>query len=267
MLDNVFLKALRDQRRSLFFWGIGLIALAAVMSAVYPSVSNVPSINQYLQQLPEGMREMFASNGLVDYTSPVGYFGTELYSFMIPLLFLIFGIGYGAGAIAGEEERGTLDFLLANPVPRRRIVIDKFCVMTASMFILAFLFWVGLGVSVKAIGIDISLLRLADATIGALLLALVFATFSLFLGCLKGSRGLSLGISGGLAVLTYMLNILGSIVSWLKDYRFLSPFYHYAQPDIINNGINSMHILVLVGLILVFFVGSIPVFERRDIAV
>ncbi|MDD5288005.1 MAG: ABC transporter permease subunit [Dehalococcoidales bacterium] len=266
MLNNVFLKTLRDQRRSLLFWGIGLVALAVIMALVYPTISSMQSINQYLEELPEGMKEMFGG-GILDYTSPVGYFSTELYSFMLPLLLLVFGIGFGAAAIAGEEEKGTLDFLLANPVPRWRVVIEKFGVMAVSMILLSFIFWAGLAISVVAIGIDISLYKLAEATIGALMLAMVFAAFSFLLGCLKGNRGMSLGITCGLAVLTYFLNTLGSMVNGLKDYRFLSPFYHYMEPNTLKNGTDPVHMLVLLVLVLVFLVVSIPAFNRRDIAV
>ena len=41
-------------------------------------------------------------------------------------MLLIFTIGAGAGAVAGEEERGTLDLLLAHPVRRRDYVIQRF---------------------------------------------------------------------------------------------------------------------------------------------
>lgn len=267
MLNNIFLKTLRDQQSSLLFWGIGLIAMAIIMALFYPSISSMPSINQYIQELPEGMMEMFIGTEIPDYTSPVGYFGTELYSFMVPLLFLIFGIGFGTGAIAGEEEKGTLDFLLANPVPRWRVTIEKFGVMTVCMLLLAFVFWASLAICVVTINIDISLFRLLEATLNAFMVSMVFATLALFIGCLKGNRGLALGISGGLAVLAYLLNTLGSIVEGLKDYRFLSPFYHYMEPNTLQNGIDPAHILVLLGLVLIFFVASIPVFSRRDIAV
>ena len=42
---------------------------------------------------------------------------------------------------------------------------------------------------------------------------------------------MTMGIASGLAVLTYLLNTLGGLVSGLKDYRFLSPFYHYMEPN------------------------------------
>ena len=44
---------------------------------------------------------------------------------MVPLLLLVAAIGAGARAIAGEEERGTLDLLLSTPVSRRRLALEK----------------------------------------------------------------------------------------------------------------------------------------------
>jgi ABC-2 type transport system permease protein len=267
MLNNVFFKTLRDQRFSLLFWGIGLIAIAIIYAVIYPSISSMEAMNQYLEELPEGLMEMFTGGEVIDYTSPVGYFNTELFSFMAPLIFLIFCIGFGTGAIAGEEEKGTLDFLLANPVPRWRVVVEKFGVMVVSMTLLTFVFWASLAINIKIIDIDLSLLKLAEALLGNMVLGLVFGAFSLWLGCLKGSRGLCYGISGGLTVLTYLLYALGSIVAGLKDYRFLSPFYHFLEPNILKNGIDPLHMLVLVGLVVVFFLASIPAFTRRDIGV
>src|SRR5271157_246996 len=166
MLNNIFLKTLRDQRRSFLMWGGYLVAIGVLMALFYPTISSMTSFNQYLNQLPEGLKEMFGT-GLVDYTSPVGYFSTELFSLMVPLLLLVFGIGFGANTIAGEEEKGTLGFLLTNPVPRWRVAADKFAVLVVSMIALGFLFWAGLAVTAFATSIDISILKLAEATLGA----------------------------------------------------------------------------------------------------
>ena len=264
MLNNIFLKTLRDQSRALLMWGTYLVALAVLMALFFPTISHMTAFNQYLSQLPAGMKEMFGS-GIVDYTSPTGFFSTELFSMMVPLLLLVFGIGFGANAIAGDEEKGTLGFLLASPLPRWRVVVAKFGVMTLGMVLLGLFFWAGLGITVLAMHINISLLKLAEATLGAGLLALVFGSLSFLSGCIKGNKGMSMGIASGLAVLTYLLNTLGGLVNGLKDYRFLSPFYHYLEPDTLNNGLSPLHILVLSGLIIVFFAFSIPAFVRRDI--
>jgi ABC-type transport system involved in multi-copper enzyme maturation permease subunit len=39
------------------------------------------------------------------------------------------------------------------------------------------------------------------------------------------------------------------------------------EPNTLANGISPVHILVLLGLVAVFFAVSIPAFNRRDISV
>jgi len=145
------------------------------------------AFNQYLSQLPESLKAMFGP-GIADYTSPAGYYSSELFSFMVPLLLLVFGIGFGANTIAGEEEKGTLGFLLTNPVPRWRVVADKFAVLVVSMIALGFLFWVGLAVASSAMSIHISTLKLAEATLGACALALVLPPSRFWLDALRAAK-------------------------------------------------------------------------------
>lgn len=266
MFKNVFLKTLRDQRRSVLFWGVGLVVLSMYITLFYPTVQKLPDLNKLFEQAPKGIAALWGGQ-IPDYTSPVGYFNMELFTFTLPILMLVFAIGFGSGAIAGEEEKGTLDFLLANPVPRWRIVVDKFGVMVTSIITLSLIFYIGMVISLAAINVDISLLHLAEATLSTLLLGLVFGALALFVGCLRGSKGLAVGVASTVAVVTYFLNSLGGMVEALKDYRLLSPFYHHTTPDVLQNGLAPDHTLVLVGLVLVFFLLSIPVFESRDIAV
>jgi len=266
MLKNVFLKSLRDQRRSLLFWSLGLVALAFYITFFYPTVRNLPDLNKILEQAPKGIAALLGGQ-ILDYTSPTGYLNLELFSMMLPIILLVYTIGSGSGAIAGEEEKGTLEFLLANPVSRWRVVVQKAGVMVAGVVIISAVFLAGLMVGATAVDMKIGFTRLLAATFSTVLLALDFGTLALFLGCLRGSRGMSLGVSATLAVATYFLNSLGAMVDTLKDFRFLSPFYHNVDPNPLLNGLNLEHTLVLAGIAVVFFALSIPVFERRDIGV
>ena len=83
----------------------------------------------------------------------------------------------------------------------------------------------------KRLGIeDVNLMYLGEASLSTMLLALVFGTRALFLGCLRGSRGLSIGVTGALAMITYFLNSLVGIVEALKPYCVLLPFYYHWLP-------------------------------------
>jgi len=126
--------------------------------------------------------------------------------------------------------------------------------------------WVAIVIGAAIVDMDISAWRVLEATFSSMMLGLVFGMVALFFGCLRGSRGLSIGVTSALAVTTYLLNSMGGLVDALKDYRFLTPFYHNLEPNPLANGLDA-HVLVLVGLAAVFFLASIPAFERRDIAV
>jgi ABC-2 type transport system permease protein len=265
MLRSVFLKTLRDQSRAFLWWGIGLIALALYIILFYPSMrDSVSEITRVMEQMPPALKAMF---GTFDFTSLVGYLQGYIFSYLAPLLFLIVTIGFGANAIAGEERRGTLDLLLSNPLSRRQVVVEKFAALVVYLIALTFFLWLGLAIGVRVIAMDISLGRLAEATASVVLLGLAFGTLALALGCASGNRGLSIGIASAIAVATYFLNTLGSMVEALTPYRKLSPFYYYIGAEPLRNGLDLGHAAVLIGMIVVLLAVALIAFERRDLAV
>jgi len=184
-----------------------------------------------------------------------------------PLVFLTFAIGFGAGAIAGEEEQGTLDLLLANPLSRRRVVLEKFGALSTGIILLAIIYWAGLAVGTTIITEDVNLLNLAAACFSAALLGITFGTLSLAIGCAMGKRNLAMAGAGGLAAVTYFLNALAPVIDSLEPFRGLSPFYYYIGGDPLLNGLNVGHAGVLIGLTAVFIVVALMLFERRDVSV
>ena len=267
MLSSILLKTLRDRRRSMLFWGIGLVALAVVIMSFLPIItSEAEAIESYIEILPEGMMAAFGGD-IADIATPEGFLNAELFFLMTPILFLVFAIGFGAGAIAGEEEQGTLDLLLANPLSRRRVVLEKFVALSIGTILLAVIYWVGLAVGMAVVAEDMNLLNLASACFSAALLGMTFGTLSLAIGCATGRRNLAMAGAGGLAVVTYFLNALAPVIDFLEPFRGLSPFYYSIGGDPLYNGLNAGHAGVLIGLTAVFLVASLLLFERRDLSV
>ncbi|MFQ5793635.1 MAG: ABC transporter permease subunit [Candidatus Bipolaricaulia bacterium] len=265
MLRNVLLKTLQDRRRALLWWGIGLVGLALYTTLFYPTIRDNPEFSDIFEQAPEFMKAIVGD--ISDLTSPEGYLNAELFSLMMPLLFMIFTIGMGSGAIAGEEERGTLDLLLSNPLPRSKVALEKFVAMIGATLVLAFIFWLGLVVGTIAAEMEIGLGRLVEMTLSSVLLGLAFGTLALTLGCITGKRGLSIGVASTLGVATYFLNSLATLVETLEPFRKLSPFYYYSSAEPLKNGLNPGHVAVLIGLTVVLLAVALIAFERRDLAV
>ena len=134
--------------------------------------------------------------------------------------------GVGARAIAGEEEQGTLDLLLVNPISRRRLVLEKLGALVVEVAFLGVVLRVALAIGTRLADMQIGLANLAAATLDAALLALLFGVLSLLVGGAGGRRGLALAVSAAAAVAAYLVNAHATIVGALKPVQKLSPFYH-----------------------------------------
>ncbi len=140
------------------------------------------------------------------------------------MLFIVFAVAKGSDATAGEEERGTLDLLLANPLGRRRVVVQKSLAHGAALSVLAVVFWLAMAVGTGIFGIGLDRLRLAEVIFSLWLLGLVFYALALACGCWRGKKKFSIGVSGGLAVITYLVNAYAPMVESLRPFRVYRPF-------------------------------------------
>ncbi len=266
MLRNVALKTLRDSRRAIGWWSIGLIGTVALMVAVYPSVRDNPSLNKLVEDYPEAVKGFVSFGGQLDYVSGAGYLGAELFAFMLPLLMLVVAIGAGARAIAGEEEQGTLDLLLATPVSRRLLVLEKLVALIIELTALSLVLWISLLVGAASVGMNVSPGHLLAATVSAGLLALAYGCIALLVGAAWGHRARAIGVAAAAAVAAYLVNALAPLVDALEPLRKASPFYHYAASDPLRHGLDASHVGVLLAITVIACTLAPIAFDRRDLA-
>ncbi|MGZ4154959.1 MAG: ABC transporter permease subunit [Actinomycetota bacterium] len=263
-LGAVWSKTLRDQRRTLLWWGAGILLVVLMYAAFYPSVkANADQFTSYMKNLPKAVKDMVGGTNIA---SPAGYLNSEIFSFMGPILLLVYAIGAGARAIAGEEESGTLDLLLSTPVRRRTVVLDKFVAMLVGTSALGAVAWLGTVAVAPAFGLHVAIANLTAAFLNLFLLGLAFGAVALAVGAATGSKSLAIGVAAGAAVLTFLLKTFAAAVSWLEPYRVLSPFYYYTGHDPLRNGFRPLDPIVLAGIAAVAIVIGLVTFEDRDLA-
>ncbi len=262
-LRRVWSKTLRDQRRALFWWCVAFGLVVLMYIAFYPSITaNAQQFDEYMKNLPRAVRDML---GGADIASPVGYLRAEIFTFMGPVLLLVYAIGAGSRAIAGEEERGTLDLLLTAPVRRRTVVLDTYVAMAVGTLLIAATAWLVTAIVGPAFDLHVAFANLTAAFLNLYLLGLSFGSIALAVGAATGSRGLAIGVSSGAALATFLLNTFSQSVSWLEPYRYLSPFYYYMGHDPLRNGFTPMDPIVLLALSLLALAVTLVTFERRDL--
>jgi ABC-2 type transport system permease protein len=265
MLRSVFGKVVHDQWRIVLGWAAFAAIWPAMYVALYPSIGALGEMQRMLEQFPPGLREFFASSSL-NLGTPEGFLNMELFTFVAPLLVLAYTVVVCGGATAGEEERGTMDLLLANPIPRWRIVVEKSAAFVIGTIVIGIGMLIGAAIGASAVEIDLDLWLVGQAIASSCLLGFALGGLALALGALTGRRWLAAGASLMVVIAGFFLNGLGALVDWLEPWRPLSPFYHYIANDPLSNGLDAGHALVLVAWAVIGGAIAVLAFERRDLA-
>jgi ABC-2 type transport system permease protein len=232
---EVFAEALRERRRSLLWWTLGLAALVALNVAFYPSVRDDPALSDYARDLPESVRALFAG-GELDIASPAGYLNSQIFALMAPLLLLIFAIGAGSAAVAGEEERGTLDLVLAHPIRRRDYVLQRFLALAVLVAALTIVLLATVALGSRLVDLEIGFGKLVAASLSVGLLALLFAAIALATGAITSGRARAIAVAAALAFAAWIFDGLARSVDALEAWRPLAPYYHALGQNPLREG-------------------------------
>ena len=255
-------QTIRIEWKSLLGWTISTVALVIVIVAFFPAVKGNSALTSSFDSLPPSVQAAF---GLGALTSPEGYLQGQLFSTLAPLIFLSFAIGRGARAIAGEEERGTMDLLLSNPLRRSRVVLEKSAAIALELIGLGLFLWLTLLIFGPIFEIHVPAGNTAAATASSVALGLLYGAIALCLSGATGRRALSLGVASGLAGAGYLYTSIAPFVSWLNDNLAISPFQHAYGYDPVTNGMQWGDFFTLVIAAVVFVAGAVVLFDRRDV--
>jgi len=257
-------RGIRDSRRALIGWCLGVAAYVAVLAAIFPSIKDMPNFDELIESYPDVLKSFFGISGGASISTGAGFLDIELFSFMLPLFVLVLAIGAGARTFAGEEDAGRLELVLAYPLRRRDAVLAKAAVVGLEVLVLCAAIGLTLVVFDPIVGLELSYGRLVAALAGLAVLGLLHGWLALGVGAAIPSRALAIGVPAGLAAAGYLVNGLHELAGWLDPFRFLSSFWLVGASPL-QNGIDAVGaLLVLAAGAVALLAGSVLV-ERRDL--
>lgn len=265
MALEVAAHTLADRRRSLIYWVIGIASYVLTIVAFYPTIRDqAQQFNEMIANYPKAMLQLFTGGGSIDFGSPSDFVNTYLYASMVPIAVLVLAIGFGSSAIAGEEDAGTLDLLLSYPITRRSVVLQKALVLLVEVAVVGTAMAVLLVAGRGLVGLDLPIGNLALATLALILLGLDFGLLALALSAATGHKGLAAGVASGVAAATYLVSSLSSLATWMKPFRYLSPFFYATDDNPLGNSMGVGRLAVLAAVALVALAVAVVGFDRRD---
>lgn len=255
-----------QRRWSTFWWILGIFGFIFLNVIFYPTFKDqAAQLQKSFESLPAAAVQLFG--GSTDFFSPVGFLNSQIFFLMLPMLLSILAIGLGTGLIGREEQDGTIETLLARPISRSRLLLEKALggsIVLAIVALASMLATIGLTHLVGLV--EVSPLEMAEATLACFMLALSFGAIAFLLTTIGRARGASLGIAAFIALGGYLISSLAGTVTWLKTPSLFFPFHYYRSEAILRGTTQWSDILVFVAVIAACGAISWLSFRRRDIA-
>lgn len=251
-------------RGQILGWGIGLALLGGFLLTFYDTLADQQdSLAAMFEAYPP---EVFAFFGdMSNLFTPGGYLHTEFYSYM-PIILGFFSILAGASLLAGDEESGVLDLLMAHPVSRTSTFLGRLLAYVAATFAIFAITWLGFVIAEPATQLNLSPVELALPLLSMFSVLLLFGSLAILLSMVLPSVRLAATVSVMLLIGSFFLSSLATISEDLEQAAHLSPLNYYQGGEAVT-GLNWEWFAVLIGISVVILLGALLVFNRKDIRV
>ena len=262
---NILRRELKCNLRGLLIWALALAAMIFWIISLYPSMAvDGGMLEDMMELLPESMIKMF-NLGALNFGDPLGFYGIEVY-FMVVLFGGIYAAILGSGLLAKEEDEKTIEFLLAKPVTRRQLIVEKILTWVIYMVLFNLILGIASWSSYEFYVKDYSRLSLFWFLLAPLFVHLVFAAMGFLSALFFTRRKSALSVSIGMVLGFYFVHT-AALLSEITLLGWLSPFRYMDAADIFSSGINLLHMLVLLTLTAVLAGTAGYLYQRRDITI
>ncbi len=250
----------RQTRRGMIGWLLGVAGITALYVSSYKSVSGAKAaaISGYPPALKRALN-------LQNLSTPSGYLAATAFGIPMVLIVSIYAIGAGTRSVAGDEEAGVLDLLLAYPLTRSKLVVERAVLLAAVV--------VAMGATVEVVivalrgptGLTIGIDDLTAATVSLILLGWCLGGITLFVSAALGRRGAVLATSAGIALFLYLASSFLPLVGHFAWTRHISPYAWHSDGNPLHNGWNLGRCALLAAVAFVATAGAAYLFGRRDL--
>ncbi|MBP6788547.1 MAG: ABC transporter permease subunit [Candidatus Promineofilum sp.] len=258
-----FSHTLRRLRGQIIGWGIGLALYGLLMGLLFDSIQTIFGLEEMLASYPPALMAFFGD--VTTMNTPAGYFGVYYSSYM-PLIIGIFICSAAAGLLAGDEERGTLDLVLAHPVGRTAIFWGRWAGLSVATGAILLLAWLGWAVTLPFTNFDISAVNLLLGYVPMWALLALFGALALLFSMLLPSARLAAMSAGALLVGNWLLSGLAALNENVRAVLDLTPWALFQGGEAIID-LAWGPALALIAIAVALAAAAWWLFLRRDIRV
>ena len=255
-------RGVHAQRRSGFWWGVGILALALVSVAFWPSLEG----SSALTDMTKSSKSLMEAFGVQDLATAAGYLDGQMYALMLPLLLSGLAIAATSALTAGDEDAGRLELVHALSVSRTAVWLARIGAATIVLAVVTVLTTIVVTLSLGPFSLeDVSVSRIVTATLACGALALFHGAVAYAVAGAGGSRAMSAGAAIAVLVVGYVASYLLPLSDALKGFRKLSPWYWAIGTQPVTDGLSAAWMVLLLGVTAMLVVVGTILVNGRDI--
>lgn len=268
-LGSVFGKSLRDSRWAILGFGVVLALLmvltASQIAAEFGDAASRAALATQMELLPDVFRGLLGEP--VNIETLGGFLSWRTLGFM-PIIVGLWSLIALSGTLAGEATRGSLDFVVASPMRRRTVALQKagahLVGLAIAMLILGTGTWLSTVLFATLPGDEVTLAAALGTTTWIGLTALMGGAVAFALAPILG-RGLAMAVGGVVLFGSYLVHSYASISPALETAEPVS-YFAWTSGHRPLAGMSDWPAVGLLALVAVLLIGAgIVAFERRDV--
>lgn len=258
----LFRHEMKRNSTSLIIWTSALCFMMAVTVLLFKMMES--QLSEMTEMLGD-MGSLSSAYGMdsLDIGNFTNYFALECGE-MIGLGGALFASLISVGALAKEEKEHTAEFLLTHPISRTRTVLVKLLSVITSIVILnAAVIIVSLGCA-RIIGEEFAFKEIFLLFLSYFIVQceIAFVSFALSAFITRGTAGISIG----LVLLTYFLNLASNITDKVAFLKYFTPFAYSDGASIISSGsLEVKYLLAALAVSAVAICAAFLKYNKKDI--
>ena len=267
MARAVFWETLRRGWRAALFWGIGIGLIAVLNIVAVPDAHGMEATAKAITKMGGFVVQLVGGGDLAFLASPAGFLNNQYYAIIL-LVFAVYAILAGLNVTATEEDKGILDFLLSMPVPRHRIVVEKFlgyAALSVGVVVVstAFIF---LSLDTEP-AVVIPASSVIEASLCIVPGTLIVMAFTAFVASRVRRRRHAAAVAVVFLVVSWFIDVLGrtATASFVHSLRVISFYAYYDTAGVMQKGLSAIDLAVPLAATAVLVAGTVLSFQRRNI--
>ncbi len=260
---TVFMHEWKQSYKNVIIWSVSISLFIAAIVLLYPDMKGELG---NLSTLFSNLGALSTALGLdtINFGTFIGYYAIECGN-TLGIFAPIFAAIISSNVLSKEEKDKTSEFLFSHPITRKRIISEKLLFVLSQLFVLNIIVSVISMLSMVSIQEPFDWKELLLLHFGYFLVQIEIAcicfAFSAF------SRKSGAGISIGITIALYSMNLIANISESAKFLRYITPFAYTNSSELLSTKKLDVTLLCI-GLLISTFAVIIAYlkYQRKDLA-